>query len=140
MDDATAKALEIASKVTSPVSVVAIAIVAAIVFVLAKRSAPKIAWGFLIFAVAAVGGLGIVRIAFPPPKYQIRVRVEGPDGQLLKLQSGVDLTGAPHEMSPREGNAEWLFQVFPQDLPPDRRVVISASVSDQSLSAKKEMF
>jgi hypothetical protein len=136
VNDATAKALEIASRVTSPVSVVAIAIVAGIVFMFSRRAAPKLAWIFLIIAVTVVSVAAVVRTMVQPVKYQIRVRIEGPDGQLLKLQSGVDLTGAPHEMSPREGNAEWLFQVFPQDLPPDKHVVISATASD--LSANKE--
>ncbi len=139
MDDAIAKAVEVASKVTNPVALVAIAIIAAIVFVTAKRAAPKVAWAFLIFAVVVVFAFGTIRLVIPPPKYQIRVRIEDPEGHLMKLQSGVDLTGAPHEMSPREGNAEWLFQVFPQDLPPDKKVTISVNVPDQSLSGSEEI-
>jgi hypothetical protein len=127
------KALEMASRITHPVTVAAFALVfAAFAFGLAlKARKPRIAY-VLALAIVLLGLAPLLASTFLQSKgvYRIRVVVLGLDSQ--PVQDAELLTSIGTQIKRAEGNSE--LELTPQTLPPDRKLTVFASKRDAFLA------
>jgi hypothetical protein len=136
------KALEIASRLTLPIPVVAVALVfAAFVFWQAIRSKKKLAlfWFFIVTSVAIVI-LGLAPLAASTYLqsrgiYRVSVEVLGPDKQRVHRAELNSLPAA--EVKKEDGT--WEIDVPPQTRPADRTLILSASVEDAFLAGSTKV-
>jgi len=126
------KALEIASRMTLPIPVVAFALVfAAFVFWLALRSKKRgIFWMFLAVSIVIVV-LGLAPLAASTylrarAVYRVSIEVLGPDKQPV---TNAEVKSLPAGQL-KKADGTWELDIPPQIRPADRTVALSASVEN----------
>jgi len=124
------KFLEIASRVTDPISVAALSLVfCAFLFWLARRSKHPLVARMFFVAVAAVAMVGLAPLLATTylathGVYHIRIQVLGLDGQ--PSSDAVITSSIGGEM--KKANRTWELDISPQTIPNDREFTIQASV------------
>lgn len=139
------KALELASRITHPVSAVAFALVFVVMALLVALKAKKqrIAW-LLAAALLVLGISPLVATTFLASRgvYHIRVVVLGADG--LPVNQANLSSSAGGELKQASGN--WEFDLAPQAKPSSGQITFYASIKDaylagnSSLALKEEYF
>jgi multidrug efflux pump subunit AcrA (membrane-fusion protein) len=132
------KALELASRVTHPYSVAAIALVfaAMALMVALKAKKPRIAW-LLAATILVLGISPSVAYTFLASRgiYHIRVTVLGTDGQPVN-QADVS-SSAGGELKQASGN--WEFDLAPQARPSSGQITFYASIKDAYLAGNSPL-
>ena len=137
------KALEIASRISNPLTIaVFVSVIAAAVLLyglrLKKRNVPRSVWIILAAGVIVLGLAPLAITTFLQSRglYRIRISVLGPDhSPIVNAHVSSSIGGEPKKV---EGG--WEFDIPPQTRPADDKVVLFATVEDAFLSGSYTLF
>jgi hypothetical protein len=136
------KALEVASRLTLPIPVVAFALVfAAFIFWLALRSrrTTSLFWIFLVASLSIVT-LGLAPLAASTYLaahgiYRVSIEVIGPENQSVR---DVEIASLP-QTAIKSAGVNWELDIAPQTAPADRTLIITAKAPSAFLSGSTKV-